>query len=159
MKALSLRQPWVAAVLRLGKTIENRRWYTTYRGRFLIHAAKYMTALEHHDTLEFCENVLGIARCFEIEQALDKATLQFGGFVGVATLVDVVPPRPEFCLLGVDTHYPARLAGTDAWRWHIREQYGFVLEDVKPFKTFIPWPGLPGFFDVPASIAAAAEAM
>lgn len=32
MKGLSLRQPWAWAVVHAGKTIENRRWNTSFRG-------------------------------------------------------------------------------------------------------------------------------
>lgn len=39
MKALTVRQPWAHAIIRLGKCVENRTWPTTYRGPLLIHAA------------------------------------------------------------------------------------------------------------------------
>jgi ASCH domain len=38
--ALSLKQPWVFAVLHLGKDIENRTWRSRYRGRIVLHASK-----------------------------------------------------------------------------------------------------------------------
>lgn len=40
MKALSVRQPWLYAILALGKRIENRTWYTDYRGPLLLHASR-----------------------------------------------------------------------------------------------------------------------
>lgn len=45
MKALSLRQPWIDAVLNGGKRIENRlAWNNcSHRGPLLLHAAKVMT--------------------------------------------------------------------------------------------------------------------
>jgi hypothetical protein len=43
MKALSLRQPWAHMVVHGPKHIENRRWNTSFRGEFLIHAAKGCT--------------------------------------------------------------------------------------------------------------------
>ena len=40
MKCLSLKQPY-AELLAIGKkTIESRKWSTSYRGNFLIHASK-----------------------------------------------------------------------------------------------------------------------
>jgi hypothetical protein len=39
VKALSIRQPWVWAIVHAGKDIENRTWWTPYRGPVLIHAA------------------------------------------------------------------------------------------------------------------------
>lgn len=38
--ALTLRQPWASAVVRLGKNVENRTWTTPYRGLLAIHAGK-----------------------------------------------------------------------------------------------------------------------
>jgi hypothetical protein len=40
MKALTVRQPWAAAIAHHGKTVENRSWHTNFRGTLLIHAAK-----------------------------------------------------------------------------------------------------------------------
>jgi len=39
MIALSVRQPWAWLLLN-GKDIENRDWYTKYRGPLAIHASK-----------------------------------------------------------------------------------------------------------------------
>ena len=39
MKALSLKQPWAELVLQGKKTIELRKWNTSLRGEFLIHAS------------------------------------------------------------------------------------------------------------------------
>jgi len=36
--ALTIRQPWVSAVIWGGKDTENRAWQTGFRGRLLIHA-------------------------------------------------------------------------------------------------------------------------
>ena len=38
MKCLSIRQPWAWAILHAGKDIENRTWFTSYRGEVAIHA-------------------------------------------------------------------------------------------------------------------------
>ena len=46
--ALSVRQPWAWALLYGGKTIENRKWTTHYRGRIWIHASER----ENHDDVE-----------------------------------------------------------------------------------------------------------
>lgn len=39
MKALTIKQPWVHAILREGKDIENRSWQTTFRGWVALHAS------------------------------------------------------------------------------------------------------------------------
>lgn len=36
---ISLRQPWASAVFVAGKDVENRSWWTEYRGRLWIHAS------------------------------------------------------------------------------------------------------------------------
>lgn len=137
MKALSLRQPWAEFVLRHGKRIENRRWNTKFRGEFLLHAAKGMTRSEYEDAITMLSDVrgAGVEACpFDLPKR--------GGIVGVATLVSVIPPRTS-SLFSVASHYPAGVE----WRWHMPEQYGFVLENVRPTK-FVPLRGELGFFDV-----------
>src|SRR5215471_764218 len=37
---ISVRQPWAHAIFHGGKNVENRSWFTDYRGRLWIHAAK-----------------------------------------------------------------------------------------------------------------------
>src|SRR5213592_4281271 len=39
MKALTIKQPWVHAILREGKDIENRSWQRRFRGWLAIHAS------------------------------------------------------------------------------------------------------------------------
>ena len=39
MKALSIKQPWVHAILREGKDIENRSWQRSFRGWLALHAS------------------------------------------------------------------------------------------------------------------------
>ena len=40
MKALSVIMPWPWLILKHGKDVENRTWYTNYRGRILLHCSK-----------------------------------------------------------------------------------------------------------------------
>ena len=40
IKVLTLQQPWAWAIFHAGKDIENRRWFTNYRGILYIHAGK-----------------------------------------------------------------------------------------------------------------------
>ena len=62
MKALSIRQPWAAAIVQLGKNIENRTWATRFRGPILIHAAK---TISRQDMLEFDKVALDAGVKFE----------------------------------------------------------------------------------------------
>lgn len=40
IRALTIRQPWAAAIAHADKRVENRTWPTSYRGTLLIHASK-----------------------------------------------------------------------------------------------------------------------
>lgn len=78
MKALSIRQPWAWLILNAGKDIENRDWYTGFRGRFLIHASKGMTREEYENAPLW------------VVDLPDFDDLERGGIVGSAELVDCV---------------------------------------------------------------------
>lgn len=141
MKALSLRQPWAWSVIHAGKRVENRTWNTAFRGEFLIHAAKSFIVDEVESSLRW------IAETFDVTSASRKYPL--GGIVAVAVLDGVLRP-------GNDADRAALLASRFVdLRWHMPEQYGFVLRDVRP-TPFIPCRGMQGFFPVDAAIATAA---
>lgn len=119
MRALSIRQPWAWLILNAGKDIENRSWPTRYRGRFLIHASKGMTRSEYDDG---CESLRGLGHI----AMPDFKSLERGGVVGAATIVDCVDHSKS--------------------RWFFGD-YGFVLTDVRPL-SFRAVNGQLGWFDV-----------
>jgi ASCH domain len=159
VKALSLRQPWAWAILHAGKRIENRRWNTKYRGPVLLHAAKGGDEAEFRDA--FCwmvdAGVLPISSVPSRSMAL--GLMPRGGIVGRARIVDVIRPWcPELRVGGeppgappfrstLAKFYPA---GVDH-RWHIPDQFGFVLSEVEPL-PFVPLNGMFGLFDVDESL-------
>lgn len=64
MKALSFTQPWLAAILSLGKRIENRSRrdgrmpsMCRYRGPLLLHASSKMTTDDYLAAERFCRNL------------------------------------------------------------------------------------------------------
>jgi len=121
LPCLSLRQPWAWTVTHGTKDVENRRWNTRFRGRFLIHASTGMTRAEYHGARAYCaENGL---------QLPDPQTLLRGGIVGCAELVEVLAPCAE----------------DDGW--HMAGQYGFVLRSRRPL-PFRPLKGRLGLFGV-----------
>ena len=141
--ALSLRQPWAHVVLHMGKALENRRWDTSFRGDFLIHASKGLTKADYYDCLETCQHVLGsqILSTFPPLKALPR-----GGIVGAARLVSVLPRCP---------HWPCEHP------WHMPDpdkppltQFGFMLENIRPAPRFVPCTGHLGFFRVPDEVVA-----
>lgn len=126
LRVLSLRQPWAFALLN-GKNVENRKWSTSYRGRFLIHAAGSMTRREYADAAAFCA-----ARGLSLPP---PEKLAYGGLVGSAVLSDVLPRATA-----AEEHH-------DSWR--MAGQYGFVISDARALPAFIPCPGSLNFFSVP----------
>lgn len=157
--ALSLTNPWPWAILGpLEKRIENRVWRTHFRGRFFLHAAKGCRASDYDFAIAWMKtagvNPLGLA-----PPSLKE--IPRGGIVGIATLVGVIEPvmGKRASQLGsqvtIDTRAFKTSAGTLDLRWHMPEQYGFVLEDVVP-TTFVPCSGALGFWRVPPALAARA---
>lgn len=75
VRAITIRQPWAWAIIFAGKDVENRSWYTHYRGPLLIHAG---ATYRPHAPLP-----RGIV-------APDRGDLDFSAVIGVVDLVDVV---------------------------------------------------------------------
>lgn len=128
--AISIRQPWVWAILFAGKRIENRPRAWRYRGPILLHASAGMTKAEYKAFADFYE--------YEINEgdppprpAFDD--LQRGGIVGRATVVDCIT------------------ASKDPWFFG---PFGLVLDKVEPL-PFVPFKGALGLFDVPDAILTA----
>lgn len=119
MRALSIQQPWAWLIARGYKPIENRNWSTDFRGRFLIHAGQridregYAWVREHFPEIPL--------------PALED--FQRGGFVGSATLVDVVTEHESPWFQGPK---------------------GFVLGGAQPL-PFMPHKGALYFFEVQGS--------
>lgn len=146
MKALSIRQPWVWAILHAGKRVENRGWKPTnhclrFRGDFLIHASSGMTRGEYFDFVDTYKDIeLGhpdfsnpLHPRFGRETHLDVPpveALERGGIIGSAAVVDIVTQSESPWFFG-----PLAL----------------VLDNVKPL-PFVPMKGALGFFDVPNDV-------
>lgn len=129
-RALSIRQPWVWAILYMGKRIENRPRRFHYRGPICLHASIGCTNNERRNFFEFINAefpMTGIdegARQIRIGNAIDEATAR-GGIVGVADLVDCIDDSDSPWFFG---------------------PYGLTLENVRPVE-FIPVKGALGLFD------------
>lgn len=79
MLALSLREPWIYAILYLGKDIENRSWPTKVRERILLHASKQFD----HNGYKWIEDEFGLS-------LPDKSTFKLGGIIGSVEITDCV---------------------------------------------------------------------
>lgn len=120
---LSVKQPWDYLIVNGHKNIENRTWSTPYRGLLLIHAGKGMAVEEYND----CRIYAG-ERGVQIP---NFATLERGGIVGTARLVDCAK-----------AHSSPWFAGTIGW----------VLEDAQSI-DFIPCLGQLGLFMASEDVA------
>jgi hypothetical protein len=123
MKALSIRQPWAWLIVNGYKDVENRTWSTGFRGDFLVHAGKVMTATEYADVCRFLHSDPRLDHLLDV---LPRARdLELGGIVGSAHLIetDVYIDSP----------------------WYMGA-IGFRLRDGKPL-PFRPLKGALGFFE------------
>ena len=83
---LSVRQPWVWALLYGGKMIENRNWSTRYRGRIWIHASQR----ENRQDIEEAVRLVAQSWKCNYRQALEhyREHAQRGAILGEMTLTD-----------------------------------------------------------------------
>lgn len=118
MKALSIRQPWAWLIVEGYKDIENRDWYTTYRGQLLIHAAKTLRSADYRFAVDYAYK-----RGVIVPPARE---LPLGGIVGAVTLIDCV------------TSYKS------VW---FQGNFGFVLANAST-RPFVACNGRLGIFEV-----------
>jgi hypothetical protein len=102
-----------------------------------------MTENEWEDAAYFCLDRVGAEearRALGASWRVARETLPFGGIVGIARLTGIVYPE------NVRSAVRGRIC-TKAEKWHMHEQYGFVLEQVRRL-PFVPCKGMRFFFDV-----------
>ena len=123
-KALSIRQPWVWAILNAGKRIENRPRRFHYRGPICLHASSTLRSIEF---MESCQSIKAITASKAATPTLKSARewLNFGGIVGTAEIVDCIETSDDPWFFG---------------------PFGLVLENVQPVE-FIPVKGALGLFN------------
>jgi hypothetical protein len=100
MKALSIRPPWAWAIVRCGKDVENRTWYTGYRGEVLIHACRLPPATRTNELLDAMDDIRDIMHpASPPVLTCNQLRAQSGGIVARARIVDCVrsSPSPWFC--------------------------------------------------------------
>lgn len=105
------------------KILENRDWYTRYRGKILLHASATFDA---GALITWKQRILGL----ETVVPSEKREYTLGAIIGSANLVDVID------------------ASEDPW---FCGKYGFVLEDARPIGPF-SFPGALKIFEVPRSV-------
>ena len=127
MKALSIRQPWAWLICKGYKDIENRDWFTGFRGRIYVHAGK----IPDDDAWDFVEDRLD----YKVWDAIWDMTwldrnLTKGALIGEVDIVDCVSKSES--------------------RWFVGK-YGFVLKNPVLYDKPIFCRGRLGFFEVKRS--------
>jgi hypothetical protein len=130
-KAITLIEPWATAIAYAGKTIENRSWYTHYRGPLAIHAG---ARIDRTDLDYVVRQVPGGPKK-TLEDWIRRGVKQNGGsfdellqpsqVIAIAMLVDCVAHSSSPWFGGI---------------------WGFVLEGVIPIRP-IPKKGRLGLWD------------
>ncbi len=174
MRAISIRQPWVHAILHFGKRVENREWdpnggNVAHARRLVgetvaLHVGLGCTRDEYIGAGEFMRDIFE-AHPWEgshILPGLKDPALTRGAIVGTARLVDImrtdenghrVPvrgvgvPNCRLCGLGCP---PDTCTARDPWA--IPGCLGLILADVVALPVPVPWSGALGFFEVPDSV-------
>jgi hypothetical protein len=123
VKAISVCQPWAWLIVAGDKPIENRTWFTRYRGFILIHAGKSRS----HMTKS------GLDAAFLTDAA---PLLAFGAIIGMCEVVD--------CVHITHPRIRGMAYAEGPWCWLLKNRVHFG----KP----IPWRGQPGIFEVPNGV-------
>jgi hypothetical protein len=115
------------------KRIETRHWATSYRGPMAIHAAKRWTADERESREMMIELGYFPASHFP----------PLGAIVAVGNLVDI--QRTEML-------EPKITRLEEEWGNYGPGRYGWIFTDIVPLADPIPFKGMQGLFDVPATV-------
>jgi hypothetical protein len=124
MKAISIIMPWPWLIFKFGKDVENRTWFTNYRGRILIHASKkpdrnFIQILNHYNATP-------------TEAELKELSQWCGCIVGSIELVECIP------------YSKSKWAEAGMWHW--------VLKNPELFKEPIPAKGSLGLWEYKGGI-------
>jgi hypothetical protein len=127
MKALSVIMPWPWLIMKHGKDVENRRWYTGFRGRLLIHASKRPDP--------FFTEIVGRAIYDKVTGAELRELFSWcGNIIGSVELVDCV------------RNYRSKWAEPESGIWH------WVLKNPVLFDKLIPARGSLGIWEYEGAI-------
>ena len=129
--AVSILQPWAAAIIHGTKRIENRTWQTHHRGELAIH-----TGRSRREVTPETYRLPVIGRLLP----LDDGTLVFGAIIGTVQLVDCV--RLEDL---ADDHPVLR---PEAWGGWAFGPWCWILRSPRPITPPIPWRGERMLFQV-----------
>ena len=118
MKALTINQPWIHAILHQGKDIENRSWQRSYRGWLALHASA-----QPSQDVDFPVHI----------QVPALKSLDYSAICGVARVMDIVTMSSSKWFWHPEDG---------------SINYGWVLENVMPLENPILCKGAPGLWDL-----------
>jgi hypothetical protein len=138
-RALSLKQPWAWAVLHAGKNIENRTWWTDFRGDFWIASSAQVSHAYYDDAAARIYALTGL-------HPPHHHKVEHGVILGRAKVVACIWPGGTSIGPGSPPHplHPQR--------WHFLDQYGYVLEDVRAVAKPVPCKGRQQWWTVPLDV-------
>jgi hypothetical protein len=122
LRALTVKQPWAAAIAAGRKTVENRLWPTRYRGPLAIHAGRTLDQVVLDTTAPLDFQHPRVQRAYA---AAAPHLRTLGALVALAELADCHPAHG--CCA------PWGEAEPDAWHW--------VLTHIRALKRPIPCTG------------------
>jgi hypothetical protein len=148
MKALSISQPWVWAILNAGKRIENRDWNPPkwIMGETIaIHAAKSWGGA---DDVEYIDSNIFAMWLRYADPTLQELTCPprreqhtAGAVVATARIIDIF------------TDQDIREVGGHQDDWFMGK-YGWLLSDVQQLEQPVPCKGALGLWEVPLDVLA-----
>lgn len=153
MQALSMQQPWAAAIVLGHKPIENRTWNTHYRGALLIHASKTLDRDWFAGADRFLPRAFDERYGVALSGFACGSDFPRGAIIGIARLTGVLTQED----ITVTSTVTNQTEPAPNWTRWFEGPYGFVLEDVMPLDA-IACRGMPGLFPVSAEIARAVQA-
>ena len=159
MRAITIRQPWATAIVRMGKDVENRSRNIAgaYRGPVAIHAGSALppgrrgTRTEFDGVGEVEYDLTGLL--LRSPQLAWPYRLPLGVIIGVVDLVDV--HHADDCWRGV-----ALLDSTTHTEhcspWAMADHHHLVLTNPRVLDRPIPWRGKQGLWTLPDDVLAGA---
>lgn len=121
-KALTIRQPWAWLICKGYKDIENRDWFTKFRGRIYVHAGQSRMTMTDNN-VDYILKRLSENQASEFESAY--ANMTFGAIIGEVDIADCV----------TESHSP----------W-FSGKYGYKLANPVLYDNPIPCKGKLGIF-------------
>lgn len=135
LKTLSVMEPWASLIFKYGKDVENRSWYTSYRGPLLIHAS---------NTVDLVKNNRAISNCYQRGWEDLSCDLTFNGIQGLPQRFSDLDINPGYILgltllINCTKNYPSPWAFTGNYHW--------VLDSPILFQSSFTTRGQLGLFD------------